>query len=175
MPLWRPALAKGGSKMAISAHSATPAGSPGLADRSGSRAAASVLVVDDEPSIRMLCSLNLRLEGLRVLEAPDGRTALELARAEQPDLIVTDVMMPGFDGFQLAEALGDDERTRAIPLVFLTADLDPTSETRAASLGASAYLPKPFDPPAFATLVRSVLAGSGRDLDAPDDDRRRLA
>jgi Mg2+ and Co2+ transporter CorA len=69
------------------------------------------LIVDDDPAIRMLCSINLQIEGLRALEAADGERGLEQARSERPDLVVTDVMMPGLDGFQLAEALRSHERT----------------------------------------------------------------
>jgi len=69
------------------------------------RAPPCVLIVDDDPATRMLCSVNLQLEGLRVLEATDGHHGLERARFESPDLVLTDVTMPGLDGFQLAEAL----------------------------------------------------------------------
>src|SRR5436189_5464691 len=62
-----------------------------------------VLIVDDDPEIRMLCSISLRIEGFVVLEAADGSCGLAQARCECPDLVLTDVMMPGFDGFQLAE------------------------------------------------------------------------
>jgi PleD family two-component response regulator len=62
-----------------------------------------VLIVDDDPAIRMLCSINLQIEGLLVVEAADGGRGLEQARSECPDLAVTGVMMPGLDGFQLAE------------------------------------------------------------------------
>jgi CheY-like chemotaxis protein len=72
-------LTTGGSKVAANGNGKAPL----------------VLIVDDDPAIRMLCSVNLRIEGLLVLEAPDGGSALEQARSEQPDLVVTDVMMPG--------------------------------------------------------------------------------
>ena len=68
----------------------------------------------------MLCSINLQFEGVVVLEAADGDQGLEQARSERPDLVVTDVRMPGLDGFQLAEALRRDERTRQIPLIFIS-------------------------------------------------------
>ena len=70
-----------------------------------------VLVVDDDPAIRLLCAVNLRLQGLIVLEASDGPSALAQARSNLPDLVVTDITMPGLDGFQLAEELQRDERT----------------------------------------------------------------
>jgi CheY-like chemotaxis protein len=117
-----------------------------------------VLIVDDDPAIRMLCSTNLEIEGIVVLEAPDGRRGLEQARSSHPQLVVTDVMMPGLDGFQLAETLRGDERTRRIPLIFLSGQGDPAFAARAHELGALAYLTKPFDPPALVSLVAGVLA-----------------
>lgn len=105
-----------------------------------------VLIADD-PAIRMLCAVNLQIEGLVVLEAADGRRALERARSERPDLVVTDVLMPELDGFELAEALRRDERTREIPFIFLSGEAEPANAARARELGALAYLNKPFDPP----------------------------
>jgi CheY-like chemotaxis protein len=116
-----------------------------------------VLIVDDDPAIRMRCSINLQIEGLRVLEAADGEGGLEQARSERPDLVLTDVMMPGLDGFQLAEALRSDERTRQIPLIFLSSEAAPANAERANELGALAYLTKPFDPPALASLVAGAV------------------
>src|SRR5215217_3984957 len=80
-----------------------------------------VLVIDDEAPIRLLCRVNLEAEGMEVLEASDGPTGLEKARNEDPDVILLDVMMPGLDGWQVAEELLDSESTSAIPIVFLTA------------------------------------------------------
>ena len=79
------------------------------------------LVIDDEAPIRLLCRVNLEAEGIAVLEAPDGTTGLDLARAEQPDVVLLDVMMPGLDGWRVAEELLDDDRTHGIPIIFLTA------------------------------------------------------
>jgi CheY-like chemotaxis protein len=117
-----------------------------------------VLIVDDDPATRTLYSINLQLEGIVVLEAADGRQALERARAERPDLVLSDVMMPGFDGFQLAEALRSDQRTSQIPLVFLSGESAAANEARARELGALAYVTKRLDPPAVAALVARVLA-----------------
>ena len=119
-----------------------------------------VLIVDDDPAIRMLCSINLRLEGLDVLEATDGHHGLEQARSTRPDLVLSDVMLPGLDGFQFAEALRRDERTSRVPLIFLSAASGTANEARAHALGALAYLTKPFDPTALAAMVAGVLAGS---------------
>lgn len=120
-----------------------------------------VLIVDDDPAMRMLCSINLQIEGLVVLEAADGRRGLEQARSERPDLVLTDVMMPGLDGFQLAEALRRADRICQTPLIFLSGETTAANEARAHELGALAYLTKPFDPPALASLVAGVLARSG--------------
>jgi len=117
-----------------------------------------VLVVDDDSNARALCSINLLLDGLEVLEAEDGRRGLARARLESPDLVVTDVAMPGLSGFELAEALRRDETTAQIPLIFISGEQDADNEARALSLGAFAYLTKPFDPPALAKLVASALA-----------------
>src|SRR6202795_1644318 len=80
-----------------------------------------VLVIDDEAPIRLLCRVNLEAEGIRVLEAADGPRGLDSARSNLPDVILLDVMMPGLNGWQVAEELLDDERTERIPIVFLTA------------------------------------------------------
>jgi len=125
------------------------------------RAPPCVLIVDDDPATRMLCSVNLQLEGLRVLEATDGHHGLERARFESPDLVLTDVTMPGLDGFQLAEALRLDERTRGIPLIFLSGETTADDEARAHEVGALAYVTKPFDPLELTALVANVLARFG--------------
>src|SRR3712207_4352492 len=80
-----------------------------------------VLVVDDEAPIRLLCRVNLEAEGMEVLEAADGVEGVEAARERHPDVILLDVMMPGMDGWQVAERLVEDEATTHIPLIFLTA------------------------------------------------------
>jgi CheY-like chemotaxis protein len=126
-----------------------------------------VLIVDDDPAIRMLCSISLEIEGLLVLEAADGERALEQARSERPDLVLTDVMMPGLDGFQLAEALRSDERTRRIPLIFLSSEAGRANADRAHELGALGYLTKPFDPPALASLVAGAAAAFHERLELP--------
>jgi len=120
-----------------------------------------VLVVDDDSNARALCSINLLLEGLEVLEAEDGRRGLARARLESPDLVVTDVAMPGLNGFELAEALRLDESTAEIPLIFLSGEMDAANEARAHSLGALAYVTKPFDPADFAKLVAGALTRRG--------------
>jgi DNA-binding response OmpR family regulator len=116
-----------------------------------------VLVIDDEPPIRLLCRVNLEAEGMDVLEAPDGLGGVELARVETPDVILLDVMMPGLDGWRVAEELLDDERTRSIPIIFLTARAELRDRARGLDLGGIAYVTKPFNPVDLAPLVRDLL------------------
>jgi DNA-binding response OmpR family regulator len=116
-----------------------------------------VLVIDDEAPIRLLCRVNLEAEGMQVLEAADGPSGLETARAEIPDVILLDVMMPGLDGWRVAEELLDDERTQAIPIVFLTARAELRDRARGIDLGGVDYVTKPFNPVELAPLVRSLL------------------
>ena len=80
-----------------------------------------VLVIDDEAPIRLLCRVNLEAEQIDVLEAEDGPEGLKLAKSERPDVILLDVMMPGLDGWEVLQCLLEDDQTREIPIVFLTA------------------------------------------------------
>ncbi len=117
-----------------------------------------VLIVDDEAPIRLLCRVNLEAEGMTVLEAPDGPSGLEMARAERPDVVLLDVMMPGLDGWRVAEQLLDDQATRAIPIVFLTARAELRDRARGLDLGGLDYVTKPFNPVELASLIRGVIA-----------------
>ena len=116
-----------------------------------------VLVIDDEAPIRLLCRVNLEAEGMEVLEASDGPTGLEKARNEEPDVILLDVMMPGIDGWQVAEELLEDERTSRIPIVFLTARAELRDRARGLDVGGIDYVTKPFNPIELAPLVRGLL------------------
>ena len=129
-----------------------------------------VLVIDDEAPIRLLCRVNLEAEGMEVLEAADGPSGLATARAETPDVILLDVMMPGLDGWRVAEELLDDERTERIPIVFLTARAELRDRARGIDLGGVDYVTKPFNPVELAPLVRDLLARVDR---GERDDVRR--
>jgi DNA-binding response OmpR family regulator len=120
------------------------------------------LIVDDEAPIRLLCRVNLEAEGIEVLEAPDGATGLEVARTEKPDAILLDVMMPGLDGWNVAEQLLSDEATSAIPIIFLTARADLRDRVRGMDAGGLDYITKPFNPLELASLVRDVVAAVER-------------
>jgi DNA-binding response OmpR family regulator len=121
-----------------------------------------VLVIDDEAPIRLLCRVNLEAEGIGVSEAGDGPGGLALARAQQPDVILLDVMMPGLDGWRVAEMLLDDPVTSEIPIVFLTARADVRDRARGIDLGGLDYITKPFNPVELAPLVRRVLTAVER-------------
>jgi DNA-binding response OmpR family regulator len=126
-------------------------------------------VVDDQPDIRLMCRVNLQLEGYTVLEAADGEAGLEMVRSEKPDLVLLDVMMPGLDGWQFMEALKADEATTSIPVIMLTARVQREDEIRGWLSGAADYLPKPFNPSTLTEVVRRTL------LHENEDDRRQRA
>jgi DNA-binding response OmpR family regulator len=121
-----------------------------------------VLVIDDEAPIRLLCRVNLEAEGVDVVEAADGERGLEVARAEEPDAILLDVMLPGLHGWAVAERLLEDETTRNIPIIFLTARADLRDRARGMDLGGVDYVTKPFNPVELAPLVRDVVAAVER-------------
>src|SRR2546421_1704263 len=137
----------------------------GLPGNSGDRAGLSndggvvtrVLVIDDEAPIRLLCRVNLEAEGMDVVEASDGPSGLKKAREARPDVVLLDVMMPGLDGWQVAEELLDDERTSGIPIIFLTARAEFRDRALVLDLGGVDYVTKPFNPLELAPLVRDLL------------------
>jgi DNA-binding response OmpR family regulator len=116
-----------------------------------------VLVIDDEAPIRLLCRVNLEAEGMEVLEAADGPAGVAAARSHLPDVILLDVMMPGLDGWQVAEELLDDEQTRGIPIIFLTARAELRDRERGLGVGGIDYVTKPFNPVDLASLVTDLL------------------
>ena len=118
---------------------------------------AKVLVIDDEAPIRLLCRVNLEAEKMEVLEAEDGTQGLELAKSEQPDVILLDVMMPGLDGWEVLHRLLEDEQTKEIPIVFLTARAELRDRARGLELGGVDYVTKPFNPTELAPLVQSLI------------------
>jgi DNA-binding response OmpR family regulator len=121
-----------------------------------------VLIIDDEAPIRLLCRVNLEAEGMDVLEAADGLTGLELARTSHPDVVLLDVMMPGLDGWRVAERLLEDEVTRRIPIIFLTARADVRDRARGLGTGGLDYITKPFNPVDLAANVEEVVGAVKR-------------
>jgi DNA-binding response OmpR family regulator len=117
-----------------------------------------VLVIDDEAPIRLLCRVNLEAEGMKVIEAADGPSGLAQAHEYVPDVVLLDVMMPGLDGWRVAEQLLEDERTNEIPIIFLTARAEFRDRARGLDIGGIDYVTKPFNPLELAPLVRELLA-----------------
>ena len=116
-----------------------------------------ILVVDDESAIRLLCRVNLDSAGFETIEAGDGETALALARSERPDLILLDVMLPGLDGWGVAQKLAEMPETRGIPIVFLTARSAASDEVQAHAVGGVGYITKPFDPAELSQTVTATI------------------
>jgi DNA-binding response OmpR family regulator len=129
-----------------------------------------VLVIDDEAPIRLLCRVNLEAEKMQVLEAADGESGVEIARTKKPDVVLLDVMLPGMDGWQVAERLVDDEATSQIPLVFLTARAELRDRARGLELGGVDYITKPFNPLDLAPVIEGLLERVRR---GERDDLRR--
>jgi CheY-like chemotaxis protein len=123
-----------------------------------------ILVVDDEPTIRALVIAVLEQEGNATLDAADGHAALAALAQIDPDLVLMDVMMPGLDGHAVYQAMRADPRGRGIPVILMSAAADPAQLPR----GIAGFLPKPFDLDRLLTLVAGVLGdgpsgGAARD------------
>jgi two-component system, OmpR family, phosphate regulon response regulator PhoB len=126
---------------------------------------ATVLVVDDEPTVRDVVVRYLRREGYETLEAGDGLDAQELLRSHEPSLVVLDLMLPGMDGLQLCQWI----RARSeLPVIMLTARAEEADRIVGLELGADDYLTKPFSPRELAARVRTVLRRS-RNTSGPSE------
>jgi DNA-binding response OmpR family regulator len=115
-----------------------------------------VLVTDDEPITRMLVKLLLEREHFEVLEATNGRDAVELATRERPDLLMIDLNMPQMDGYEAITQLRKDLALATLPIIVLTAEDGPGVEKRVLQLGADDYIVKPFDPDILLSRVNGV-------------------
>ncbi|HEV7888193.1 MAG TPA: response regulator [Acidimicrobiales bacterium] len=107
---------------------------------------ATVLVVDDDPVIQKLLQVNFEMEGYTVLTASDGLEGLERARAEAPDVIICDIMMPRMDGLEVTRELKGDDATKSIPILLLSAKAQQADVAAGQASGADDYVTKPFDP-----------------------------
>jgi DNA-binding response OmpR family regulator len=119
-----------------------------------------VLVCDNEEVLRALVRATLAPEGYNIVEAQDGDESVELARSEDPDLIVLDMMMPGRTGVEVLEELRSEERFAETPVVMLTARTQEADRQNASTAGADRFLPKPFSPVELASVVEELLEGS---------------
>jgi DNA-binding response OmpR family regulator len=116
-----------------------------------------ILAVDDEPHILRLVSFALSSKGFDVLEASDGLSAIEVAVAELPDLILLDVMMPALDGYEACRRLKANPVTAHIPVVMLSAKSQQAERSTGIDCGATDYICKPFTPKDLVSEVQRVL------------------
>jgi CheY-like chemotaxis protein len=139
---------------------------PAAAERDGSSAQppdavrGRVLVVEDSATILSVVKYFLELEGFDVLVAENGLLGLEIALRERPDVIVSDVMMPGMGGVEMVKALRADPRTAAVRILMLTSEASVESETEGLAAGADDYILKPVEPRRLAARVKALRARS---------------
>ena len=119
-----------------------------------------VLVVDDDPVILKLLEVNFEMEGFTVLVAHDGEEGIEVARNNQPDVVVSDIMMPKTSGLELVVALKGDESTRDIPIILLSAKAQNADVRTGLDAGADDYVTKPFEPLDLVDRVNRLLETS---------------
>ena len=117
-----------------------------------------ILIVDDNPQNLYMLQVLLQGNGYEVVSATNGAEALDKARRDPPDVIISDILMPVMDGFTLCRQWMKDDRLKAIPFVFYTATYtDPRDEELALSLGAARFIVKPVEPEVFAEMVREII------------------
>jgi len=113
-----------------------------------------ILVVDDEQDIREIIKLSLIDDGFQVLEAANGKTAIELAKKEKPDLITLDIIMPNMDGFQVAKAIKEDPLIKDIPIIILSVL---SQDKKKFTQGIADYISKPFKPDELVAIIKEAL------------------
>ena len=117
-----------------------------------------ILIVDDTPANLQVLAQLLTEQGYRVRPAPSGSLALKSAQRNPPDLVLLDIMMPGMDGYEVCRRLKEDERTRKVPVIFLSALSETLNKTQAFSAGAVDYITKPFQAEEVLARVKTHLA-----------------
>ncbi len=123
--------------------------------------AATVLLVEDEPSNSLLVEVTLRPLGCETIVRANGIAGLDTARTHPVDLVILDIALPGMDGWRVLEALRNDPATAKMPVLVLTAHAGEESMIRAADGGADAYMAKPFSPASLRDSVRMLLERAG--------------
>jgi DNA-binding NarL/FixJ family response regulator len=116
-----------------------------------------LLVVDDDPGLLLAVSETLRAEGYDVMTARRGAEAMVRVAESLPDLIVSDIRMPGMDGYQLVRNLRSNPRTRLVPIIFLTAKDETADRIQGFRAGVDAYITKPFEPDELVAVVAGIL------------------
>lgn len=121
----------------------------------------SILIIDDEDDIRDILSYNLQKEGFKVFQAATGKEGIEMAIAQQPDLVLLDVMMPEMDGIEVCQNLRENPRTKEIRICFLTARNEDYSQIAGLDAGADDYVAKPVKPKVLASRIKAILRRKG--------------
>jgi DNA-binding response OmpR family regulator len=122
---------------------------------------ARVLVVDDDPDVRQLVEMKLRLDGIETLTATNGQEALDVLAANDVDLVVLDLMMPVMDGIEACRRIREAEDMADLPVIMLTAKAQASDIQAGFSTGATDYVVKPFSPRELLSRVRGSLARAG--------------
>ena len=116
-----------------------------------------IVLVEDEPDILKTLQVFLQSEDFQVLTAVDGMQGLNMAREEEPDLIILDIMLPKLDGYKVCAMLKLDEKYKRIPIVMFTARAQKADKEIGEGVGADAYITKPFDPEALLTTIKELI------------------
>jgi CheY-like chemotaxis protein len=116
-----------------------------------------LLLVEDDPDVQLIARAALKRAGFTVSIASDGVAALDAIRADAPDVILLDWMMPGMEGPEVCERIKQDPATRHIPVIFMTARSQQSEIARGLALGAAGYIVKPFDALQLGSQVRALL------------------
>lgn len=143
--------------MKAKARKKTETGEPGAGNGAAANGRAHILAVEDEQDLLDLLQYNLTRDGFNVATAVSGEEALKVIRAEPPDLVVLDLMLPGMDGLELCRILKNDPTTRHILIVMLTAKGEEVDIVAGLELGADDYVIKPFSPRVLTARIKAVL------------------
>ena len=126
-----------------------------------------ILIVDDEKQLVSLVILHMKMSGYEVLSANDGEKALAIAREENPDLLILDLMLPKMDGLEVCKRLRAESKTGDIPVIMLTARSETGDKLKGFECGADDYITKPFSPRELVARVRRVLARAEKKSSTP--------
>jgi two-component system, OmpR family, alkaline phosphatase synthesis response regulator PhoP len=129
-----------------------------------------ILVVDDEQDLLDLIEYNLKKEGFKVLKAENGYEGIQLAKSDNPDLVLLDIMMPKMGGLEVCEFIRNDPATKKIPIIFLTARGDEKTEIEGLDRGADDYITKPISTTKLISRIKAVL----RRFEESEDEVNRL-
>ena len=118
-----------------------------------------ILIVEDDPSFSRAINHIVEKEGYEVITASNGMTGLRMAKEDNPDLLILDVMLPGLDGFEICSRLRQDPPTTKLPIIMLSAKGQEADKTTGLKVGANEYLTKPVDRTLLLEKMTSLLAG----------------